>query len=203
MGKLIVFEGIDGSGKSTQIDILKHTLEKAGKDVIALREPGGTKLSEQIRTILLSKGSTGIGDVAELFLFCAARAQLVEELIKPALDENKIVLCDRFMHSTVAYQGYGRELPVDEIIATQSLVTDDIRPDLVILLDLPVKVGYDRLNTGEIDRMEDAGDDFMERVRNGYLKLAQKDSQNWLVLDGTSDQHQIAEEIETRVKSII
>ena len=203
MGTLIVFEGIDGSGKSTQIDILKHRLESTGKDVIALREPGGTQLSEKIRTLLLSKGDTGIGNIAELFLFSAARAQLVEELIKPALDEGKIILCDRFIHSTAAYQGYGRELPVDEIIATQRLVTDDIRPDLVILFDVPVTVGYDRINAAEIDRMEDAGYEFMERVRQGYLKLALKEPQTWLVVDGTREQTEIAEEIETRVKSII
>ncbi len=203
MGKLIVFEGIDGSGKSTQIDILKRKLESAGHNVIGLREPGGTKLSEQIRALLLSKGDTGIGDVAEMFLFSAARAQLVEELIRPALENDIVVLCDRFIHSTAAYQGFGRELPVHEIIATQSLATNDIRPDLVILLDLPVATGYARINAAEIDRMEDAGQDFMERVRQGYLKLAQTEPQNWLVVDGTKEQHEIAGEIETRVKSII
>jgi dTMP kinase len=203
MGTLIVFEGIDGSGKSTQIDILKRSLESTGRDVVTMREPGGTQLSEKIRTLLLSKGDTGIGNVAEMFLFSAARAQLVEEVIQPALNEDKIILCDRFIHSTAAYQGYGRELPLSEIIATQSLAANGLSPDLVILLDLPVAAAYDRINTGEIDRMEDAGHEFMERVRQGYLKLAQNDPQNWLEVDGTKEQTEIAEEIEKRVKSII
>ncbi len=203
MGKLIVFEGIDGSGKTTQIELLQNSLVLAGKDVIAVREPGGSRLSEELRLLLLNKGETAIGSVAELFLFCAARAQLVEEIINPALDDGKIVLCDRFIHSTAAYQGYGRELPLDEIIATQSLVTAGVKPNLVILLDLPVAAGYVRIISNGIDRMEDAGYEFMERVRQGYLKLAQKDPKDWFIADGTKEQHEIAQEIENRVKDII
>lgn len=203
MGKLIVFEGIDGSGKSTQIDILNHTLQEAGQSVVTVREPGGTQLSEKIRSLLLTKENIGIGRLAELFLFSAARAQVVEEVIRPALDADKIILCDRFTHSTAAYQGYGRELAIAEIIATLRLAAGKIEPDLVILLDLPVETGFARIERAAIDRMEDAGYDFMERVRQGYLKLALKEPQNWLIVDGTREPQEIAEEIELRVKRII
>lgn len=198
-GPIISFEGIDGSGKSTQIALLKKRLEALGHAVVVVREPGGTPLSEKIRDLLLNPGSSSMHARTETLLFSAARAQLVQEVIIPARERGDIILCDRFADSTLAYQGYGRELPLEEIITTQGLATSRLSPNLTVLLDLAVEETEGRLQSTQPDRMERAGKAFMQRVRDGYLKMAQADPDRWLVIDATQEIEPIAREIETYV----
>lgn len=191
-GKFITFEGIDGSGKSTQVTLLKERLETLGRTVTVVREPGGTALSEQIRGLLLDHHGQDLSERAEALLFSTARAQLVHEVIIPTLERGEVVLCDRYADSTIAYQGYGRELPLDEIIITQEFATNHLRPDLKVLLDLAVDVAAARLLGSYADRMESAGRSFQERVRQGYLTLARAAPDNWLVVNGDQPKEKIA-----------
>lgn len=202
-GKLITFEGIDGSGKTTQLELLKARLEALGQKVAVVREPGGTALSEQIRDLLLDHGSRNLGWRAEALLFTAARAQLVHEIIIPALKRSEVVLCDRFSASTVAYQGYGRELPPDELIIIQEFAIDHIRPDLIILLDLAVDVAAARLLGSSADRMESVGRAFQERIREGYLKMAKAAPDEWLVVDADQPADGIAFKIASRIEKVL
>jgi dTMP kinase len=202
-GKFITFEGIDGSGKSTQITLLKQRLESLGKTVAVVREPGGTALSEKIRTLLLDHRSQGLSERAEALLFSTARAQLVHEVIIPALERGEIVLCDRYAESTIAYQGYARELPLDEIITTQEFATSRLHPDLKVLLDLDVDMAATRLLGSYADRMESAGKSFQERVRQGYLELSRENPSEWLVVDGSLPVEKISEEVGSYVKENI
>ncbi len=203
-GRLITFEGIDGSGKSTQIARLQQSLETRGYRVLVVREPGGTPISEQIRELLLHSDSTELHPRTEALLFSAARSQLVHEVILPALAAGTIVICDRYADSSIAYQGYGRELPLEEIIVTQKFATGDLRSDLKVLLDVPVEISSERKSQEPTDRMEGAGRDFMARVREGYLNLAQSQPEEWLIVAGQRSTEQIAEEIENYVvKKII
>lgn len=167
----ITFEGIDGCGKSTQLILLKETLEQKGFKVITLREPGGTQLSEQIREILLSNKSQ-INDIAELLLFQAARANLVENVIKPALENDIFVLCDRFYDSTTAYQGYGRMIDLDIVKTCNIIAVNGLKPDLTFYLKLPLEIAKERSNKRDLDRIENAGDSFYKRVLLGYELIA-------------------------------
>ena len=183
-GVFIVFEGIDGSGKTTQINrlyenLLKHSKnESANSDRILLtREPGGTATSELIRSILLNPSNDKLCDRTEALLYAAARAQHVEERIKPALSIGKVVICDRFVDSTLAYQGYGRGQDLDFLKGLNRLATSGLKPDLTILMDLPVQTALDRLNKRQDsgikkDRLESEHNSFYERVREGYLKIS-------------------------------
>lgn len=197
----ITFEGIDGSGKSTQVTKLGDFLKGAGLDLTLIREPGDTAVSESLRAFLLDHGNEGLDPRAEAMLFSAARAQLVAEIIEPALAAGNTVICDRFADSTIAYQGYGRELPLEEIIITQRLVTRGLKPDLTVLLDLSVEASARRRKPSQDDRMESAGNDFLERVKSGYLTLAAKTPNRWLVIDAAGDVDQIAGEIAQHVHS--
>ncbi len=169
-GKFITFEGSEGCGKSTQSRLLYQYLKRKGYPVIYLREPGGTRISEKIRKILLDP-KNHITPICETLLYMAARSQAVSQIIKPALLKGKMVICDRFLDSTIAYQGYGLGIDIDFINAVGNLVTGGIKPDLTILLDLPVKKGlwYRRLKK---DRIEKRSLVYHIRVRRGYLKLA-------------------------------
>jgi len=200
-GVFITFEGIDGSGKSTQIARLKESLENRGYSVLVVRDPGSTPIAESIRKLLLDHKNDALDDRTETLLFSAARAHLVQEVIKPALQAGRIVLCDRFAESTIAYQGYGRELPLREVVALQTFATDDLQPDRKILLDSAVPDADKRLSGTVADRMESAGAAFKERVRQGYLTMAQADPERWLVIDATGSVDQIAKEIEQYVVS--
>lgn len=202
-GKFITFEGIDGSGKSTQVALLKERLEALGRTVAVVREPGGTALAEQIRGLLLDHHSRNLSERAETLLFSTARAQLIHEVIIPNLERGEVVLCDRYADSTIAYQGYGRELPLDEIIITQEFATNHLRPDLKVLLDLAVDVAAARLLGSYADRMESAGRSFQERVRQGYLTLARAAPDNWLVVNGDQPKEKIAEIIASYVEQEI
>lgn len=177
-GKLITFEGIDGSGKTTQLQRLGTFLREAGYDVLTTREPGGTPLGRQIRQALLDGESGSVDPLAELLLYAADRAQHVRQLIRPALLAGRIVLCDRFCDATVAYQGYGRGFPIDLIIQLNQLATDGLTPDLTLFYDLPVEEGLARTRgrqtagapgrENQADRLDREPLDFHRRVREGY-----------------------------------
>lgn len=180
-GILISFEGLDGCGKSTQIQLLAQRLNALGYPVRIFREPGATPLSEQIRQLLLHT-ATDITPVAEMLLFNAARAQLVETALRPALEEGAIVLCDRFDDSTTAYQGYGRGLPLEMVLQCNHIATGGVKPHVTFFLDVPVEVAFQRSHG--IDRMEQAGHRFFERVRQGYWEIARREPDRVIPIDG-------------------
>lgn len=175
-GLFVTFEGIDGSGKSTQVSALRKSLEDKGTEVIVIREPGATLIGEKIRSILLDKAHSKMSSETELLLYEAARAQIVYEVIRPALQAGKVVICDRFYDSTVAYQGYARGLSLESIDFLNQLATGGLEPDLTFLMDLPAKDAWERMDVREEaqDRLELEGFSFMEKVRAGYLELAGK-----------------------------
>jgi len=180
----ITFEGLDSSGKSTQVQLLSDRLSRADHNVLVLREPGGSEIGEKIRKLLLDKETLGMTDVCELFLFSASRAQLVAEVVKPALAARMVVLCDRYIDSTTAYQGWGRDIPKDVIAVMNRCATDGLLPDLTIFIDVPMSELERRMLRTSKDRMESSGMDFFERVRTGYLSLA-KTEERFKVMDGT------------------
>jgi dTMP kinase len=183
----ISFEGIDFCGKSTQIDLLKDYLIEQGKKVEIVREPGGTSLSEKIRTILLDNKNEKMLMEAELFLFSASRAQLVREKIRPYLEKGFYVISDRFHDSSTAYQGYGRGISVDVIVGVHDLAIGDTIPDITYFIDIPVGIANERKkkqSKGKLDRIELADMEFYSRVRNGYLETAKNESR-FKVIDGT------------------
>jgi dTMP kinase len=188
-GWFISLEGPEGSGKSTQGERLAALVRASGREVILTREPGGTGLGERIREALLERtvGTAPIDVRAEALLFDAARAQLVAEVIEPALVRGALVVCDRFADSTIAYQGFGGGLPVDELRAVEWFATGGRRPDLTILLDLPVDLGLARKALVEHTRFEDLGVAFHERVRAGFLALAAAEPNRWVVVDAMRD----------------
>ena len=169
-GYFISFEGGDGSGKSTQIQILREFLEERGYDVILTREPGGTPISEKIRSIILDKANSEMDDMTEALLYAAARAQLVSQIIRPALEEGKVVICDRFVDSSMAYQAYARGLG-DSVKTINAFAVGDCMPDLTILLKVNPQVGSSRIGNRERDRIELASSDFHKKVYEGYLQL--------------------------------
>lgn len=172
-GIFITMEGPDGSGKTTQIDLLKKYLESKGYDIVIAREPGGTAISEAIRKIILNTEYQEMSYMTELLLYAAARAQLVNQVIKPALLEGKAVICDRFVESSAVYQGIGRGLGVDTVYEVNNYALGDVTPKLTILMDLDAEVGIRRKeNQSELDRMELEDLSFHKRVVDGYRKLA-------------------------------
>lgn len=184
-GIFIALEGIDGSGKSTIAQSLADAARAAKLDVVLTREPGGTAIGEQIRSVLLGARSLGMRPETEALLFAAARAQHVAELIRPALDQGSLVITDRFTDSSLAYQWGGRELPEEMVVSAQALATGGLEPDLKILLDLPVEIALQRRNpaaasSNRIDRESLA---FHERVRAAYHTLASADPERWRIVD--------------------
>jgi dTMP kinase len=183
----ITFEGIDFSGKSTQAQLAADRFRSAGRQVLYIREPGGTVLSERIRALLLDSRDLAVHPVSELLLFSAARAELTAAVIIPALHEGKVVVCDRFYDSTTAYQGYGRGLPLDDVRALHRFCTQGTTPDLTLFVDVDAseirarkeKAGHDP------DRMESAGEDFFRRVAEGYREIAREEPGRVVVVDGS------------------
>jgi len=198
-GFFITFEGSEGSGKSTQISRLATLLTDAGHDVVVTREPGGTEIGEEIRHLLKhhSSGNNMVPE-AELLLFAASRAQLVREVIKPAIDEGKMVLCDRFLDSTTVYQGVARRVHEDPVRVINDFAIGNLIPHLTVVLDVPAEVGLRRIKTRTSDlpdRMEKENIDFYRLVREGYLVLAESMPERFAVFDGTKDAMEIEAEI--------
>jgi dTMP kinase len=189
-GKLITFEGSEGSGKSTQIDLAQRYLEAKGMDVLFLREPGGVMISEKIRNILLDTATVGMSDECETLLYMAARAQLVEEVIIPALKDGKVILCDRFLDSTVAYQGYGNGINIAKIKRIGAFATQGYAPDLTFLFDLDVHEGLARINRPK-DRIENRNIDYHNRVKKGYLAIAKLEPSRVKVINATKSKDEI------------
>jgi dTMP kinase len=183
----ISFEGLDGSGKTTQATILAEKLRGQNYIVEFFREPGGTEISERIREILLDKKNLGMSQITELFLFSAARAQLVSQVIKPALLDSKIVICDRYVDSTTAYQGFGRGLRLGAVKTINTVATYGLMPELTFLIDVPIEMIIERRHKSgvAIDRMESGGREFYEKARQGYLELAKEEPKRVLVIDGS------------------
>jgi len=181
----VTFEGSEGSGKSTQIDLLATMLEERGLDVIKTREPGGTEIGEQVRLCLHDQANQGMTPAAEVLLYSASRAQLVEEVIRPALATGKIVLSDRYADSTLAYQGYGRQLELIALGNINRFSTGGLKPDLTLFLDIDVQQGLARrMESGaEMNRMDLQTIAFYRRVRDGYLELATKEPERWVIVD--------------------
>jgi dTMP kinase len=205
MSLFITFEGGEGSGKSVQSRALYRYLVRLQKPVILLHEPGGTRLGKSISYWLKWSRKTGISPLAELLLFNASRANLVHEVIKPALRDGKIVICDRFADSTIAYQGYGRGLDQDMVKSACDIAMQDIRPDLTILMDVPVTEGLDRKARmkAEGDRFEKSEVAFHERVHEGYLKMAKDEPERWLVVDGLQSREKIKNIIRQKVNRLL
>lgn len=182
-GLFITFEGADGCGKSTQLNLLAEYLTKKGFEVIVTREPGAKGLGEKIREILLNYDGP-VSDRCESFLFLADRAQHIDMIVNPAVEAGKIVLCDRHTDSTVAYQGYGRQLPLDRIKMLNEIAVNGRHPDLTFVFDIDVETSMKRVGDDK-DRMESAGKEFHNRVRYGYLEIAKQEPKRVKVLDAT------------------
>ena len=209
-GRFITFEGPDGAGKTTQMRMLGKRLEATGRDVVYSREPGGTRISEEIRRLLLDPAYTEIVDRTEALLYAAARAQHVEELIRPAMAARKMVLCDRFIDSTVAYQGYGRGIKVKFLKELNNMAVAGITPDLTIILDLDPVEGLNRINDKRAvisgkgkDRIEMENIDFHKRVRKGFHKLAAADPVGCKMVDAVGDRDEVHENIWRLVKEVL
>ncbi len=196
-GMLITFEGIDGCGKSTQIEIFRKRLETEGYETTLLREPGGTSIGESIRNILLDKENTGMSIETELLLFEAARAQIVRECIRPMIRSGKIVLCDRFIDSSVAYQGYGRMIGRDVVDKLNKFAIGETVPNITFFFDIEPSVALSRMEYRgrEKDRLDDEGIQFMHRVRKGYLEIAGTDTGRIKVLNAEKDISELSREI--------
>ena len=203
-GLFITFEGIDGCGKSTQIRLITEYLDALGKSYLLVREPGGTEIGEKIRSILLDKANNEMSPEAELLLFEAARAQIVNEKIRPAIEAGSIVICDRFYDSTFAYQGVARSLGEDLVITLNDIATSGLAPDITFLLDLSVEDALARRKgRGEADdRMELLGLRFQEAVREGYLKAAEK-FDRIKIIDAGRTPEAIFSDIKAAVKELL
>lgn len=194
-----VFDGIDGAGKSTQIQLFSDWLSENGHDVVTCNDPGSTQLGNKMREILLEKSEIPIHFRSEMLMFSVARAQLVEELIRPAIAQGKTVVCDRFFFSTVVYQGHAGNVDIDQIMAVTRAAVDNIMPDLTFLFDLPVDVAMQRLGPSR-DRMESRGTEYFQKVRNGFLREAERWPSGVETIDATQSVKQIQEQIRTHAK---
>ena len=203
-GLFITLEGGEGAGKSTQMAYVEACLKKAGKTVHVTREPGGTALSESIRELLLDHRQTAMDADTELLLMFAARARHLAELIRPALDAGQWVLCDRFTDATYAYQGGGRGIDNKRIAALEDWVQGALRPDLTLLLDLPIDVGMSRAGErGELDRFEREQQDFFERVRQTYLDMAEQHPDRYRIVDAAQDIQQVQAQIDAILAPVL
>lgn len=196
----ITLEGPEGSGKSSQLPLLAEYLRARGHDVICTREPGGTKIGDQIREVLVRMDNVELHPRTEILLFLSARAQLVEELVLPSLADGKIVICDRYGDSTLAYQGYGHGLDLEKLRMMLQFATNGLKPDLTILLDVDVMVGLKRKKAkDEWNRLDAYEISFHERVRDGYHQLAAQDPKRWRIVDAS----QSAELVQEKIRQIV
>jgi dTMP kinase len=208
-GRFITFEGGEGCGKSTQIRLLAERLRAAGKDVLLTREPGGTALAEKIRSLVREESGDPPNSRAETLLFIASRAQVVGNVIRPALDSGTWVLCDRFADSTFAYQGYGRGLDLEELKRINSFATGGLEPDRTILLNVSPEVSAKRMRAREAatntdaDRMEKAGDSFHSRLRQGFLELAAVEPDRFSVIQADGSVEEVAEAVWNSIQPML
>ncbi len=200
-GFFITFEGTEGGGKSTQIGKADAYLRQKGYSVLLLREPGGTRVSEAIREIILDKRYKEMCQQTELLLYLAARAQLVQEKILPALEKGQVVICDRFEDSSLAYQGYGRNIPLEDIRSvSEQMVRGKLVPDLTFILDIDPELGLKR--GGRTDRMELQSMQFHQKVRRGFLDLAKRNPKRYKVVDALQDKDAVAEQIRKELERV-
>ena len=199
----ITLEGPEGSGKTSQLPALAEYLREVGYDVILTREPGGTAVGDQIREILMNLQNEAIIPRTEILLFLAARAQHVEELIRPALAQGKLVLCDRYGDSTLAYQGFGHKTDLETLQMLLAFATGGLKPDLTLLVDVPVEAGMARKrdNSAEWNRLDAYALAFHERVRQGYFALAEAEPDRWLIIDATKDQDTVQQALREAILS--
>lgn len=203
-GLFITFEGPEGAGKSTNLQVFAQALRAAGCDPILTREPGGTSVAEQIRHVLLSHHSETLCSDTELLLMFAARAQHLDQLIKPALAEGRVVISDRFTDATYAYQGGGRGIAESRIAELETWVQGDLRPDLTLIFDVPVEVGMGRARArSELDRFEVEQQSFFEAVRSTYLRRAAADPQRYRVIDASGDLDQVGAALQPIIREVL
>ena len=203
-GKFITVEGIEGAGKTTCMQVVTDVIEQQGISTIHTREPGGTDLGEDLRNLLLGHKHTGMSDDAELLMMFAARAEHIAQKIKPALDAGNWVLCDRFTDATYAYQGYGRGISLEKISSLENWVQGELRPDLTLLMDLPVEMGMERAGKRSApDRFESEAWDFFERIRQGYLSIAAEQSSRVKVIDASQDLHDVQEKVRAAIEAFV
>lgn len=203
-GRFITVEGIEGVGKSSNIEVLVKHIESAGYEVLTTREPGGTPLAEDIRDLLMHRGDEPIPEIAELLLMFAARSLNVNNYIRPALNAGKWVVCDRFTDSSRAYQSGGRGLPMATVDKIAEWVHGDLWPDLTILLDAPVEVGMARAgNRSQPDRIEREENEFFSRVRESYLELAAREQDRFVVIDTTRNLHEVQADVVALAQQLI
>jgi dTMP kinase len=201
----ITFEGVEGCGKTVQARLLVDHLRQLGLTVVLTREPGGTEIGDQIRTVLHDTGNTAMLPTSEILLYSAARAQIVGQLIRPALVAGQVVVCDRYADSTLAYQGYGRGLDLDVLRYITAFATGGLRPDLTLMLDVDVEAGLTRKRAAfraqqdELNRMDQQTMDFYSRVREGYRTLVAQEPGRWVVIDAARDIVAIQNEIQAVV----
>jgi len=200
---LISFEGIDGSGKSTQCKMLYHELLDRGYGVHLYREPGGTLISEKIRDILLDRENVEMSPITEMLLYFSSRNQLITEKVLPALERGEIVLLDRFVDSTIAYQGYGRDLSLESIRKVADVAIGNLSPDLTILVDTPLDTAENRMDQRELDRLEAENVEFKQRTRNGYLQLVKDEPHRFLLLDGRESIENLKQVVMQRVDHLL
>ena len=192
----IVFEGVDGAGKTTQLTQLVKWLEQRGTSVVTCKDPGSTKLGEALRSILLNSVDTPISMRAEMMLFTTARAQLVNEIVRPALAAGETVVLDRYIYSTIVYQGHAGDLPTDDIRQVSHIATEGLKPDLTFVIDLPVDVSMQRLGDS-LDRMESRGQEYFEKVRAGFIAESKRSPKGIELIDGNRPPEEIQVELQT------
>ena len=202
-GVLITFEGVEGSGKSTQAERLARRLATRGLPCMVSREPGGTEIGEAIRGILLNPQHSEMHGLTELFLYLASRNQHVRQKVMPALEAGKVVILDRFGDSSTAYQAAGRDLDEKLVLRLNKLATADLKPSLTVLVDVPVKVGQGRKASGVLDRLERERVQFHERVRQGYLRVARRAPGRFIVVDGTLSADELERMIFSHVEELL
>lgn len=203
MGLFITFEGGEGSGKTTQAQTLYRRLVKLDIPTLLTREPGGTILGEKVASLLKWSEGTGISPMTELLLFNASRSQLVEEVIQPNLKEGKVVICDRYADSSTAYQSYGRGLDLEVVKKINDTATGGLKPDLSVLLDMPVEEGFIRKKSERHDRFEREARVFHQQIRDGFLKMASEEPERWLIIDASQSKEKIREIIWRRVSQLL
>jgi dTMP kinase len=203
MALFITFEGGEGSGKSFQSRALYRRLIKEAVPALLTHEPGGTDIGEKISRLLKWSQTADITPLTELMLFNASRAQLVNEVINPALLEGKVVVCDRFTDSTVCYQGFGRGLDTGMVMAVNASATRGLKPNLTVLLDIPIELGFARKAGDKRDRFEQEDIDFHIRVRRGFLKLAVEEPERWLVVDAAQSKQKRAKIVWEKVQTLL